>query len=61
MILGLVGDIAACVGPYIKSLLGAPWVERLILVLKSEVADQEARETAEWALEQIKKALAAQV
>ena len=59
MILGLVGDIAACIGPFIKDMLSAPWVERLILVLKSDVADEDARETAEWALEQIKKALAA--
>jgi len=59
MILGLVGDIAACIGPFIKEMLQAPWVERLILVLKSDVADEDARETAEWALEQIKKALAA--
>jgi hypothetical protein len=59
MILGLVGDIAACIGPFIKGMLQAQWVERLILVLKSDVADYEAKETAEWALEQIKKALAA--
>jgi hypothetical protein len=59
MILGLVGDIAACIGPYIKDMLRAPWVERMILILKSDIADEDARETAEWALEQIKKALAA--
>jgi hypothetical protein len=61
MILGLVGDIAACVGPYIKNILNAPWVERLIVILKSDLADEEAREIAEWALEQIKNAISAKV
>lgn len=61
MILGLVGDIAACIGPHIKDMLRAPWVERLIVVLKSDLADEDARETAEWALEQIKKAISGKV
>jgi len=33
-------------------------VERLILVLKNDHADEEAKEIADWALDQIKKAIA---
>lgn len=51
MILGLVGDIAACIGPYIKVMIQTAWIQNLIIRLKSDVADEDARETAEWALE----------
>jgi hypothetical protein len=58
--LGLIGDIASCIGPNIKELLRQQFIERMIIAMQNE-QDEDSREIAQWALEQIKKALSVQV
>ena len=56
-ILGLVGDLANCLGPALAThLRAAPFVEQMIVGMRNE-QDAEAREIAQWAFEQIAKAL----
>lgn len=58
-ILGLIGDIASCIGPYIKELLRQPFIERMIIALQND-PDTDTAEVAQWTLQQIKKALTTQ-
>lgn len=55
--MGLIGDIAFYIGPIAKDLLRQPFIERLILELRNEVADTESQEIAKWAFEQINEAI----
>jgi len=57
--LGLIGDIASRIGPQIKDMLKQPFIERMIIAMQNE-PDEESREIAMWALQQIKNALSAQ-
>jgi hypothetical protein len=57
--LGLIGDIASCIGPYIKDLLRTPFIERMIIAMQND-PEGDSREIAQWALDQIKKAIAQQ-
>ena len=41
-VLGLIGDLANCVGPRIKDSLRQPFIEKLIMYLKDE-HDQESK------------------
>lgn len=43
--LGLVGDIASCIGPYIKELLRQQFIERMIIMLQSD-PEGDTREIA---------------
>ena len=54
-ILGLIGDIASCIGPQIKDLLRQPFIERMILALQQD-SDPQYQEIAHWTLQQIKVA-----
>ena len=58
-ILGLIGDIASCIGPQIKDMLKQPFIERMIIAMQNE-PDEESREIAMWALQHIKNALSPQ-
>ena len=52
-VLGLIGDIADCIGADIKNLLQTPFVEQLILMMQN-TNDQECKDVAAWTLKQIR-------
>lgn len=55
-VLGLIGDLANCVGPRIKDSLRQPFIEKLVHYHKNE-PDQNSKEIAEWTMEQIHASL----
>jgi hypothetical protein len=55
-VLGLVGDMADCVGPQIIPLLKSQFVEQLILALRA-ANDSDSQEVANWAYKKIKHSL----
>jgi hypothetical protein len=57
-VLGLIGDIASCIGNHIKEHLRQPFIEKLIIGLQND-SDPDSKEIAQWALQQIKNALQA--
>ena len=49
-VLGLIGDLANCVGPRARESLKNPYIEKLIIYLRNE-PDQMSKEVAEWAFQ----------
>jgi len=56
-VLGLIGDLANCIGPAIKDQLRQPFIERMIIALQNDT-DPSCAEIAHWTLQQIKIAAA---
>lgn len=54
-VIGLLGDLATCMGPQVGMYYQAPWVNQLVDHLKS-FSDKESQETVGWAVEQIREA-----
>ena len=55
-VLALVGDLASKIGKSINAQLRQPFIESLIIALRNQ-EDPECKEIAEYAFQQIKKAI----
>ncbi len=56
MVLGLIGDVADCIGPHIKDYLKQGYIEKLVVHLNNQT-DTEYTETANWAMKRIEQSI----
>jgi len=50
---GLLGDLAGCMHGQIAQYLSGPWIREMLDYLKTAGGDNESKEIAMWAWEQI--------